>query len=1427
MTKKHIACLVLTVTLLVSVLCIVFVGHAAEIDSGKAFDYGDGTVKYKTAQSDPDSSSAGKGLLLYTYDSGATANFGLQQNGTFFAKLKSVKNPYGTNDVVAYSLVFTDVNSGKTFSVRIADYTGYSDACVEVDGNRAGIRYFESEWAAPTAYGMTALFNSEGNYTKFSDANPVEVQFDPLQMAVSVKLDDGAMHLVWDLSKDYNDGKLLAHNLSYFGTYTVAVRFDEVATNGRGDLLVYSFGGYAFGSANVNRTPSVCVDISANAVVGKEYTLPKADVSDPIDGQLSSDDVSVTVYDKDGTTISNTYTFTPQQAQTYYVYYNYDKNGVKQSAFYSLQAIEQKDVKNELSLDGILADTSEVGVYCKMYIPAAEIVSTLSTKGHAAKAKVKISYNGQSVENYNGVDGGFYYSFDQVGNYTVQYFTDAFGEKITFSKTVKVADNVTVVNVDDFEESYGLGAQLQVPVAEVYVNGIKTDNSFVVEYPSGKTVSDKTVTLDEEGKYIVRYTFKQNTTEQFVEKTFLVKRSYADLFDGGVYGTMTSNNTIKGVKVSLTNNSVVTFNKIVDLSKYSFDNSLNDKSKNTPFIKIYAQPHSQGMPDVDSLFVKLTDAHNPNNALVIRMKYVSYFGNGVFIRARSEAQSTYVGYCYQFFTTEREVHSAAMHEEGGFQSYFNMSHQFNETNYADLSLPLYFDYAERQLYSRPAWLTGHDDPSSGYEGNTGKEVPWLVYDFDTTDKVLSAGNKPWQGFTNGEVYISMYAKGIGTTADFFVTEIDGEDLSEQYISDSIAPSIDVKLPSGNVPTAKVGGNYKVFDYIVTDNLSKVVYTNVTVKHSGGKQYDIDQNNCFKPNVNGTYTITYTARDAFGNETVKTVNVEASRNVPTIELDVDQTEINATYGQTITLPQATYSGGSGGLTLAVTVACGTETIPVEYGRFVATGKGEDYTITYVATDYVGQSVKKTVSVHAPRVDKPLFDTSDVVLPPSFVHGDAYVFDKYYATYYSADFAPEQIVATITVTDGKGTTTIAADGKYIPEYNNGNPATVQFTFVSKDGKTETATMQVPVVKSINGRGYLEKYFVTTNATVSTDSKTMVFTADDPDQQLSFAFIRPIHARQLTLRFVVDNIGDGSIVVTLADKYDSASKVRFAFRKVGVRYLCSVNGGEERTVNLDGDGYLQLYYQAATRTVSDGLNVDFATLDTNMDGEPFDGFASGYAYMSVESTAQAVGICTINNQTINNVRLDIERPYIYVNGSFEGRLPANTTITIPSAEAYDVLNAIGQVTVSIVLNGKEKILDAAATDKEQSIKLTAYGNYVVVYRVEDASGQYAEQEFYFTVYDDGKPSLTFDKTLQIRAPQGSTITLPKYTVSDNEGADNVTVLVMVTRPDGMQDVVTDGKYTFSQAGWYTVVYFAIDQNNNCVSYMFEIQIVKEAKA
>lgn len=1415
--------LVFSVLLVVSVVLSVLAqfAFAENVDSGKVFNAADGKVKYKVAQSDVDNLSAGKGLLLYSYDSGAKADFGMKLSGAFNATLKSVKNPFGTKDLSAFSVIFTDETSGKSFAVRVAIYSDRTDVCVEYDGKRAGIVYYSDDWTSPTPSKLTALANEEGRYTSFEAGAVAEIQFDPSVMTVSAKLADGAYHTVWDFRSEYNYGKRLTNDLQKFGNYGVAIKFDEIAASGRGDILVYSFGGYSFGGKTVARTPSLCVDVKSKAIVGTEYDIPDARVYDPVDGVVKDAVVTVAVYDAQGKVLNDGRKFAPTSAGTYYIYYSYVNGDVTRSIFYALDAIDTGSISEEFVYDKEFVDNAEVGINANIYIPDVHVTSTLSANGSAAKAKAEVIFDGKAEP----VQTGTYFACEDVGEYTLRYYTSEFGRLAEQRKTFTVSEDRIVAEFS-VDEVYTLGDTFTIPIANVYVKGVKVDAKGTVVFPSGKQSEANQTTLNEEGKYTLRFAYSVNGSEQSAEKTFLVKRTFASVFEGNVsYDAMTSNNEIKGVKVSLTNTNTVTFNKAIDLSKYRFDNSLTDLSDNMPFIKIYAQPHSQGFTDVDALIVTLTDAHDPSNYLTIRMKYISYFSSGVFIRTRASNQTAYVGYCYDFWSVERQVHAASTHEEGGFQSYFNLTHSVTNTPFEDLGLPLYFDYQSSSLYSRPAWLTGHDGEYNGVKYETsGVKVPWLVYDYSTTDSVLSASNKPWQGFTNGEVYLSLSAKGVSSTADFFVVGIDGNDLSERYIEDNAAPVIDVKLPEGGAPVAKQGLKYKVFDFDAYDAGTTVVKSNVTVQNSRGTVIPVDDNGYFVPEFNGKYTLIYTATDAFGNTAEKRVEVTAKSSVPALELQVDQLD-EYYYGQRVTLPDVVYGGGSGALNLDIKVVCdadGTQ-IPTEYGEFVAAANGESYTITYTLTDYIGQSMRKVLKLQATRQDKPIFDKNFVVLPTSFVDGEGYTFGKYTATYYAEDYTAYHVEAKIRVVNGQSVVNVAAEDKYTPDYSAGTNAEVQLIF-DKDGKTETVTYNVPIVKPIFGKTYMQGFFTCDNAEISADINCLNFVSVDKTQTMKFAFVRRINARSLLLRFVVgkEKIGNGTFNVTLADVKDAHGKIDLTFKVTDGDYKMSVNGSDFVKVNLDGEGYLQLLYDADTRTITDGQSVQIAKLTATSDGRDFDGFTENEVYLSVSAEGvDELGIRTINNQTINNVRRDSQEPYVYVDGMLEGRYETGVKVVIPAAEAYDVLSSIGDLTVKVLFEGKEEILSALA-NKQHELTFDKCGSYEVVYSVTDATGQVGSKSLYFTIGDSVKPTLTFDKKLQERAKAGATITLPTYTADDNLGADNVTVRVYVTRPDGRFATVSDGKYTFDKAGWYTVTYFAIDSQNNSVVYSFDIQIV-----
>lgn len=1417
MTKRKALLIVLLAVLACSVT-VLYTANAVFADtmeSGKAFSTQTGTVKYKTAQYDPDDESAGKGLLLYSYDSGSVANFSLKQSGAFSAKLKPVKNLFGNKDLSAFSLVFTDIPTGGSFIVSVTD----GSICVEYDGQKAGICYYWDGWSAATPSPITAECNSQGVFTEIPRDSVAEIQFDPQTLTVSAKLTDGSIHTVWCFTSEYNAGKQLANDLQPFTFYEVALRFDSVAPNGRGDLLVYSFGGYSFAEKTVARSPAINVIFPVKAVVGKQFTLPQAEVYDPIDGKLSSEDVTVDVCDKSGTMVNDGYSFTPQSAQDYYVCYTYSKGEVMQKAFYTLTAINESDISSVFYYDTELQNGAIVGSGAKVYIPAATVESTVASASRVA-TKVTVFRNGNALSEYTNADGGFYLPVT-AGEYSVKYIAQGLDYDISETISFSATDDMLAVNVL-VEDVYDLGTELQVPQAEIYVNGSSVENVGRVIFPSGKADGSQVVTLDEEGKYTLEYAYTLGGAQQVVTREMLVKCTYASLF-GGSYEHMTTNNELAGVKVTLTNNKTVTFDKIVDLSKYSFDSSLDDLSQNLPFIQIYAQPQTQGVSDIDSLFVTITDAHDSSNYITVRMKLISYFQDGTLIRAKASNQMTYVGYNYEFTTTERAVHSAASHEDGGFQSYFNFTHNLTGQSLAEIGLPLYFDYASAQLFSRPAWLTGHRaDDGNDYSD---LQVPWLVYDFDASDRTLLAGNKPWQGFTTGEVYISLSGKGISTTADFFVTGIDGYDLSERYVEDNGNPQVTVDVPEGGAPTAKTNEAYKIFDFTATDAETCVVKKDVAVTINGTPVEIFegeDGYKYFKPTVqNGIYTITYTATDAFGNATSVSVDITAKRKLAAIELSVDNIA-DCVYGQTVTLPTPTYSGGSGSLTLSVKVMCDGKQIPVEYGEVSTSGNGTQYTVEYTVTDYAGQTATKQVSFNAVRTDKPVFDAQTVVLPTAFIEGDTFTFGQYTAVYYDEAHNATPITATVSVTDGKSTRTIGADGAYTPAVSDSvTNATVTVTFAYGD-KQDEYTYIVPIQSPQMGESYyLTGFFTANNASVTATAKGIEFAANG--DEMSMAFARAVHSRQLILRFVAgqEQMGNGTFTLTLADTHDCNAVQKFTF-SYDNGYRVSVNGGKPVKASTDNNGYLYLGYNAADNTVTDGLSNVIATLSTTASGRPFSGFTSGSVYVSIEASGvSTLYINTINNQKTNNTPVDSATPYMFINGVFEGRVADGTEIVIPSAEAYDVLGTIGDITVTVYGPDNSKLLSASAST-ENRLTVSELGSYTVEYLVRDSNGKKKSVKEYFTVYDACKPSLTFTSELQPRALVGATLKLPEYTVSDNDDVANVNVVVTVLLPGGRATAVTDGRYTFEQKGWYTVCYYAYDANNNCAFYSFRIQIV-----
>lgn len=1399
----------------------------------KIFDDVNASLKTKPGSADE---KGNKGLLVYGYDNGSSINFGCSYSGVFTGSFKPVANDFGSIDLKEFSLLFTEKTTKEQFAIKTFVYSNYYYVAICYDGQIVGNNYYESEWSIGKQYGFTGIANNEGRYTKIDSKENIDLLFDPAKMKVQTKLNDYEYHDVWDFTKPYNDGKYLSNNLSSFDDYDISLVFDNVSNNGCGNLLVYSFAGYDLSNETINNvSPIINTHIKTNAVVGETYTVPKPSIVSPSLGELNGNDIAISLFDKNGKNIALTQgKFVPETKGDYFFYYLYNKDGLNAYTYAKLTALNP----NESSFEFTEVDfPSHYGLGKKIIVPDVSITTNLGTNASPFRCDVTIFKDEKVYKEHLKDRTGQEFIFTEKGTYKFVYSNDSFAQKLT--KTV-IVDGRLAINEKNPNPVFRIGEAFKVPEIEFLKNGRKVYYTTKVYSPLSEPLK-LPFTITQEGYYTVEYNLESEATP--FNKSCIVEKNVSSLFssENSSFDTMVSNNEIKGLKVALRNNEVVRYNKVINLNNYLYDDSLPDPSKNKEIARIYVQPKTQGLNDLDALYLQLTDVYDESNYLTIRLRYVNYFTGGCFVRAKASTQSNYVGYNYNFRTTELAVHNAMSHEEGGFQSYCNFTATVLGTECKDMGFPLYFNNNTGCLYSRPSWLTGHNEQTG--DDYAGLIVPWLIYNFKTNDANINGGNRPWKGFKNGEVYLSFYGKGISNTADIFVTDIDGTKLSSEFVKDTEKPVISVDHSDFSynsmsdtyiAPSGKVDTPYRIFDFSAKDDSSTIRSKFVEVYNTAGQKVNVSDNK-FTPSSNGNYRIVYYAQDVFGNEAKETVLVNVTDSITDISLSlISALPTQLVFGHEVSLPSATYSGGSGNLSLNVTVKTleGTN-IPINKMKFKVLEPSSEYVIDYVVNDYLGTIKHLTQNISVTRNDEIVYDENLLVLPSAFVKGDPFQFNNLTGIYYDADYQAHVVPAVIKITDASGEKTIGSNLIYVPSYSDSvqNAAVnVSFTY---GGHVTPFNKVVPIIQpKTNTSSYISSFFLSEHADVTASSKGLLFTSDG-DGSMSFEFVRQIDASDLLIDMSLneEKFSFSSMNVNLCDSKDSSKNVKLTYTyhyddALGASHLfCTINdSGEEYSVNTGSDNVLRISYNNKTHELFDVTGTLVATIAEYENNEEFLGFSSGNVYFSFDVDGIVGGnfeimMTRINNQGTNISRNDYQEPDIVVNGVVASRVPMGSTVTLPSAFCYDVLNAVGDLAVNVKEKNGRVILSNTSCDIACQVTLNDCGTYVVTYSTEDANGNTAERKYVITVYDDVKPTLNFNSNMPETVSVGSSLNLPGYIISDNDDPSTVSVVCYLCCPDGIVKDVKNNTVTFNESGLYVLTYLATDINGNSTLYTFRI--------
>ncbi|MBO5215667.1 MAG: hypothetical protein J6B79_05715 [Clostridia bacterium] len=981
-----------------------------------------------------------------------------------------------------------------------------------------------------------------------------------------------------------------------------------------------------------------------------------------------------------------------------------------------------------------------------------------------------------------------------------------------------------------FESEYKAGTEIAVPDAYFTDGGEQIKANKYINCPDGtRYVTDK-ITLATMGEYTVTYWAMTDSGKYLTtSKKFSV---YSNLYDvvgknnSASYGAHPLTPNTQGIMVGLSANGEFKFNKVINL------NGLGDKN---PFISMYVTPETIREYEAQEFTIKLTDIYDPTNFVKIRV-ISSISGNG-YAAATSYIQA---GASFQPLT--------------GYEKKFNKLHQNNSYGFPQVFT---FYGCDTKGEANENFLTAKN--SSGQLQ--------LFLDLDTK-KVLTQGSdygdreiidldnpkhfsEPWEGFSTGEVFLSITAKDLSkNNFNFVITSVANEDLTALKITDNDAPRIDIDTlgyDAKNLPRAVAGQPYPVFSATAIDSYSGKLTPSVRVYQNYGSptQSSVSvKDGKFTPEVPGNYYVVYKATDYSGNvsEIVHVIVCDKTSTPVSLNVETNNRVTSSSVGELITLPTASASGGSGKIAITPVVTDGSgKEVEIIDNAFLPM-RADTYTVRFTAIDYVSTQAVYEYEVAVTVSDKPVFER-DVVLPKRFIAG----YDYTLPTIIARDFSAQEVnvPVTIKITDDDGERTLDGNIANFKLNEVGATKTMKIRYESTNS-AGTTVREYPVtvvnVKRLvneNQRLDVGRYFFTENATVTTQNDYVEISATE---NASVEFINPLIADKFACNFFMGNENDApqSVTVKLTDENDSNKSLVLKLSQGNLNntnVLINGAGPYETAINY-ANGEFNVSYDAYGKKIAlDGTN--FISVTKWEDGSAFDGFASGrvrlcFDFEGVSDTA-IIRVRRINGQEIaEKTVLDRVAPRISTTTEGTRTREINEVVTLFPAIASDVLDPEVSLTVrvfdptgNVVTDEEGLLLGGVSADREYKIKLSMYGQYRVTYSTKDDAGNAVNASVLFTVIDKEKSVIVISRNNATSVKKNTVVVFAPFSaIDDNTPEEEMTVCCFVICPMGtiytvnMKDC---NSFIASETGTYVLRYFAVDGTGNATIVDQELTVTE----
>ncbi len=954
------------------------------------------------------------------------------------------------------------------------------------------------------------------------------------------------------------------------------------------------------------------------------------------------------------------------------------------------------------------------------------------------------------------------------------------------------------------ENTYLYKDEFTVTERTYTIGGKSYTASALVYYPDGAVSTNDKITLNQAGRYAVKYSVQTEKGVYTDTQNFLVQYPAYDVASEKSsvrYGTP-DRATTPGVMARIAQNDALTFTRYIDFTSVTAEDVL---------VEGYVTPDVVKAMDFSELVFTFTDSED--SSVFFQVHHYGYdWTYNTYVAANGHNQVP---------TGLDQGKNNLVQEDNGYGTWSYVP--FNSVGLADgqqtvvapdaTKFYVTMDYAKKEVYVL------------GYPG-----TKTLCIDLDS-----ESIKGEWTGFPSGKARLSVSAYNYsGTTANLCITKVHGiDDLSNNVCEDSVAPVVQVdEAFATEMPLGLKGAAYTIPSATAYDAYAYGCDVDVSVWFNYGMENSVKvpvQNGQFIPETVGTYGILYEARDKVGNvgSVLKWVTVFESVSAAEFELPADKIT-QAKAGEWISVPAVdadTITGGSGKKTMTTFIEIDGTREEV-FGGFRASKVGT-YKVIYVATDYVGSQTEKYYELTVTAGDTPVLEENFDVFP-AYISEQKYILPLYYAYSY-ANGKLNKTLCDVVVTDANGAKTYKAGGEAtITVKENGE--TVTFAVVS-GGATLATHQSVGVMawlqESAGRRFHVENYLVGEGFSTEKTSEGMVLTATDKNG-FGYTFANAVSARYASLKLtqISGMTNSAKITVTLTDSLKADSSVSVTLYSDGGNV--GVDCGAKRTL---------------TSLVSGGVEVVYQNGAFVINGEKFaaqNDFASGKVFVSVSYTGYGedagftfaeFGNCRFSTQQTDRIA-----PLLFSEVETGGTFRLGDHYTIVAPVAYDVYSPNIEFTLTVTdahgnpaqdVNGA--LLQDVDPTKNYEIVLDKIGSYLVLYTAKESTDfvskvNPATLRYSLTVADEEAPTIHWTGSFQTDLKVNDVFVLPTYTVSDNyTESENIVVAVFVETPQSQLIMLPGNAIQMTHEGVYQVRVMVVDGSGNIHSETHYVTVTK----